>query len=386
MFIKSLRKALILYGNPGVGKTTLIEYLFHYLSKLNLSYNLSGFITKELRIGGERVGFDLIYLKDPSFKLPLARRKDGVSSSQREGPQVGKYIVFMENLNRFVEILESDLSVSQGKSIVFIDEIGKMEAYSEKFINLLENVWGEDLLIATLGLGDHPLLRDWAQRWEALYVKVTPDNREFLKSRLEIEFSRKGKLVVFEGIDGVGKTTIFRRLKEDQAFSDCLFSFEPTLGPYGQRIRTLLINKKASTSELIELFIKDREEHVEKVILPALKKGKILILDRYYLSTLAYQGEEENLLELLKKNETFSPFPDLVLYFELSPEIALKRIAQRGDKESLFEREDYLKKIVQNYSKILPLFNYITLPAWKGVDTLLEEVKVILREMLKPET
>jgi len=261
-----------------------------------------------------------------------------------------------------------------------------MEAYSEKFINLLENVWGEDLLIATLGLGDHPLLRDWAQRWEALYVKVTPDNREFLKSRLEIEFSRKGKLVVFEGIDGVGKTTIFRRLKEDQAFSDCLFSFEPTLGPYGQRIRTLLINKKASTSELIELFIKDREEHVEKVILPALKKGKILILDRYYLSTLAYQGEEENLLELLKKNETFSPFPDLVLYFELSPEIALKRIAQRGDKESLFEREDYLKKIVQNYSKILPLFNYITLPAWKGVDTLLEEVKVILREMLKPET
>lgn len=386
MFIKSLRKALILYGNPGVGKTTLIEYLFHYLSKLNLSYSLSGFITKELRIGGERVGFDLIYLKDPSFKLPLARRKDGVSSSQREGPQVGKYIVFMENLNRFVEILESDLSVSQGKSIVFIDEIGKMEAYSEKFINLLENVWGEDLLIATLGLGDHPLLRDWAQRWEALYVKVTPDNREFLKSRLEIEFSRKGKLVVFEGIDGVGKTTIFRRLKEDQAFSDCLFSFEPTLGPYGQRIRTLLINKKASTSELIELFIKDREEHVEKVILPALKKGKILILDRYYLSTLAYQGEEENLLELLKKNETFSPFPDLVLYFELSPEIALKRIAQRGDKESLFEREDYLKKIVQNYSKILPLFNYITLPAWKGVDTLLEEVKVILREMLKPET
>lgn len=386
MFIKSLRKALILYGNPGVGKTTLIEYLFHYLSKLNLSYSLSGFITKELRIGGERVGFDLIYLKDPSFKLPLARRKDGVSSSQREGPQVGKYIVFMENLNRFVEILESDLSVSQGKSIVFIDEIGKMEAYSEKFINLLENVWGEDLLIATLGLGDHPLLRDWAQRWEALYVKVTPDNREFLKSRLEIEFSRKGKLVVFEGIDGVGKTTIFRRLKEDQAFSDCLFSFEPTLGPYGQRIRTLLINKKASTSELIELFIKDREEHVEKVILPALKKGKILILDRYYLSTLAYQGEEENLLELLKKNETFSPFPDLVLYFELSPEIALKRIVQRGDKESLFEREDYLKKIVQNYSKILPLFNYITLPAWKGVDTLLEEVKVILREMLKPET
>ncbi|MFN3921363.1 MAG: dTMP kinase [Caldimicrobium sp.] len=386
MFLKSPRKALILYGNPGVGKTSLIEYLFHYLSKLNLTYEISGFITKELRENNERIGFDLIYLKDTSFRLPLARRKDLVGYSQRKSPSVGKYIVFVENLNKFVEILERDLTASKERSIVFIDEIGKMESYSEKFINLLENIWEEHLLVASLGKGDYPLLREWAKKKDTLYVEVTFENRDFLKSRLEVEFSRKGKLFVFEGIDGVGKTTIFNKLREDKAFSHFLFSFEPTLGFYGQKIRNLLLNKKATSSELLDLFLKDRQEHVEKVILPALIKGKVLILDRYYLSTLAYQGDEETLLELLKKNETFSPMPDLVLYFELSPEEAIKRITQRGDKKSLFEKEDSLRKIAKNYYKILSLFNYITIPAWKSVETLYEEVRVLLEEFLRGET
>ncbi len=386
MFLSSPRKALILYGNPGVGKTTLLEYLFYYISSLNLNYNLTGFITKELRENGERIGFDLVYLKDPSYRLPLARKRELLSQTHFKKTSVGRYLVFLENLNKFVELIEKDLSTSNIPSLVFIDEIGKMEAHSEKFVSFLEHLWAEDIpLVATLGKGEHPFLKSYAERWNVFYVLVTIENREFLKARLEIEFYRKGKLIVFEGIDGVGKSTLFQLLQREREFSSFLFSYEPTLGIYGQKIRELLKTKKADPYELLEFFLKDRREHVEKLILPALKKGKVLLLDRYYLSTLAYQGEEETFLELLKQNETFAPLPDLVIYLELEPEEALKRIHHRNQTLHLFEREGELKRIAFNYHKILPLFNYEAVSAWKSVETLLEEIKAILKEFLSKD-
>ncbi|MFN4196629.1 MAG: dTMP kinase [Caldimicrobium sp.] len=393
MFLHSPRRALIIYGNPGVGKTTLIFSLYSLLSERLLDYYLTGFITMEVRKNGERVGFDLIYLRDPSLTFPLAKKVNMVGSPSKKMPKVGRYLVFVENLEKFVEIIQRDLEAAKEKVLVFIDEIGKMEAFSEKFSNFLEHLWKEKItLVATLGKGDQPLLKDWSNKWGALYCEVTFENRNFLLERLEAEFFRKGKFIVFEGIDGTGKTTIFKLLQEDRAFKDCLFSFEPTSGTYGQKLKTLLSQKAVAKKniienstiekELLELFLLDRREHIENFILPNLKIGKTIILDRYYLSTLAYQGNEENFLDLLKINETFSPLPDWVIYLELSPEEAIKRVFKRGDEKSIFEKEDELRRIAYNYSQILPLFNYITLPAWKSVDSLFLEVKNLLKELL----
>jgi len=97
--------------------------------------------------------------------------------------------------------------------------------------------------------------------------------------------------------------------------------------------------------EEVETFIKDRKQHVEEVILPALKAGYIVIVDRYYFSTAAYQGArgiDPN--ELIQKNELFAPEPDLLVLLDVDPKEGLKRIKTRGDRANHFERTDTLTR------------------------------------------
>lgn len=386
MFLKGPRKILLLSGAPHVGKTTLIEFLYNQLKDLKLPYHLTGFITKELREEGERIGFDLIYLRDQTLVIPLARRQKFVTSLDKKY-QVGRYIVFPKNLEKMLEIIEGDLSQATLEPFLIVDEIGKMELLSEKFISFIEHLRREGhFFIATLGRGEHPLLKSWSNLEEALHIEVTPENREFLRNRLMIEFHRRGKLFVLEGIDGVGKTTLFQYLREDPDFSSVIFSQEPTLGPYGRKLRKLLTEgKKVSQKELLELFLQDRREHVEKLILPALSQGKTIFLDRYYLSTVAYQGVEiEDLPYLLKRNETYAPLPDLVLYLDLPVPLALKRISGRDLKRSLFEREELLQRIAQNYERILPLFQHLKLSGNRSPEELYREIKGLLVKEISP--
>jgi dTMP kinase len=380
MFLSSPRKALFLFGLPRSGKTTLTEFLFDALSTQPLPLFLTGFITRELREAGERIGFDLIYLRDKTFKLPLARASSQLPKKSPGRPKVGKYTVFPENLEKMIELLEKDL-LSRKNTLIFIDEIGKMESFSEKFTNFLYLLWEKNLkMVATLGKGEHPLLKEWRYKWEALYVEVTPENRDFLKERLILEFVRAGKLIVIEGIDGAGKSTLFEILKKKFSHKNVVFSFEPTQGQHGKILRNLLREAKVDQETLLELFVKDRTEHVEKLILPSLKEGKTILLDRYYLSTIAYQGVHfRELSYLLLKNETIAPLPDLVIYLDIPVKLALERIQKRNKDISLFEREDHLKKISENYAKILPLFNYVSLKGDKPLEELYPEVLHLLK-------
>ncbi|MGC9109237.1 MAG: dTMP kinase [Caldimicrobium sp.] len=381
MFLSSPRKALFLFGLPRSGKTTLTEFLFDALSTQPLPFFLTGFITRELREAGERIGFDLIYLRDKTFKLPLARASSQLPKKSPGRPKVGKYTVFPENLEKMIELLGKDL-LSRKNTLIFIDEIGKMESFSEKFTNFLYLLWEKNLkMVATLGKGEHPLLKEWRYKWEALYVEVTPENRDFLKDRLILEFIRKGKLIVIEGIDGAGKSTLFTILKERFSHKkNIVFSFEPTQGQYGKILRNFLKEAKGDQKTLLELFLKDRTEHVEKLILPSLKEGKTILLDRYYLSTIAYQGVHfRELPYLLLKNETIAPLPDLVIYLEIPINLALERIQKRNKDISLFEREDLLEKISEIYAKILPLFNYKIIKGDKPLEELYAEILALLK-------
>ena len=90
--------------------------------------------------------------------------------------------------------------------------------------------------------------------------------------------------------------------------------------------------------EELGLFLKDRAEHVEQVITPALHKGRVVVLDRYYYSTAAYQGARgANPEEILDENEKFAPLPDLVLLLDLDPTLVTDRISGRGERPDLFE-------------------------------------------------
>lgn len=160
----------------------------------------------------------------------------------------------------------------------------------------------------------------------------------------------RGYLIVFEGIDGAGKSTHCRLLADyltARGFP-VLKLFEPTKGLWGMKIRKLLTEGRGDVGPEEELnwFLKDRKEDVEKNIRPALDQKKIVILDRYYYSTAAYQGALGlDPKRICRENEAFAPKPDRVFLFTVSPEHCLRRIENSRSQKSSFEKLDYLQKV-----------------------------------------
>jgi dTMP kinase len=157
----------------------------------------------------------------------------------------------------------------------------------------------------------------------------------------------QGLFIVIEGIDGTGKSTQSKRLAE--WFRSCgrevVLSREPTDGPWGKKLRESATTGRLSAEEELECFLNDRREHVEMSIKPALDEGKIVILDRYYFSTMAYQGARGfDPAEIRRRNEAFAPQPDLLLILDLSVESAHGRIGARGDTANEFEQRDTLTR------------------------------------------
>ena len=167
-----------------------------------------------------------------------------------------------------------------------------------------------------------------------------------------------GILIAFEGIDGTGKSTQCRMLSElltKMKISNIVIA-EPTKGKWGMKIRKLLLEgrKGISPEEELEWFINDRKEDVEINIQPALNAGKVVLMDRYYFSTAAYQGALGFDPKKIKAdNEKFAPQPDRVLIFHNSPEKSLERIESAREEKSAFERSDYLinvQKIFKSFT------------------------------------
>ena len=160
-----------------------------------------------------------------------------------------------------------------------------------------------------------------------------------------------GLFIVFEGIDGTGKSTQLHLLAEKLRGMGyaVVATREPTDGPYGQKIRELFVDRGAvSREEELELFIADREQHVKEVITPALADGCVVICDRYYLSTVAYQGANGmDPEQILKKNENF-PVPDLAIILEIEPAQGIHRIQkQRNEHPNTFEGEANLQNVAK---------------------------------------
>ena len=164
-----------------------------------------------------------------------------------------------------------------------------------------------------------------------------------------------GFLVVIEGIDGAGKTTQARLLAEkvqEMGFS-VVSSREPTNGRWGKLLKESAKNGRLPPEEELNAFIEDRKEHVAGLIRPHLENGRVVILDRYYFSTVAYQGARGmNVQELMQMNEAFAPEPDLLIILDVEPEIGLRRIHQRGDDANQFELEAALAKAREIFNQI----------------------------------
>jgi dTMP kinase len=158
--------------------------------------------------------------------------------------------------------------------------------------------------------------------------------------------ARRGLLLAMEGIDGSGKTTQVAALASllGQASIPFVATKEPTQGPWGRRIRESAKIGRLAPQQELEAFLLDREEHVADLIEPALREGKVVLVDRYYFSTAAYQGARGLDVEAILRRNAFAPAPDLLVVLDVPPEVGLKRVRDRGDVADKFELADDLTK------------------------------------------
>ena len=200
--------------------------------------------------------------------------------------------------------------------------------------------------------------------------------------------------IVVDGIDGSGKTEIIKLLHNylftRQKKTRILTTREPTDGFYGMKIRKILReekNPRENSAKLIELFLKDRKEHLEKTIEPFLRYSNehelnIVLCDRYYHSTIAFQGAQGlDIKKLIEKNKSFLK-PDIAFILDVEPSIALERIEYR-EKEK-FEQINFLKKVRENFLRLPKLLNenIKIIDASKNIKDVFEDVKKEVDKML----
>ncbi len=160
-----------------------------------------------------------------------------------------------------------------------------------------------------------------------------------------------GVLVNLEGIDGCGKSTQSKLLLEklEGEGEKVIILKEPTKRPHGQKLWDVLHGKrKATNEEILELFVLDRIQHVEEKIQPALDDGTVILMDRYYYSSMAYQVAGGIDVEKIREKHVFAPKPDVVLIFDLPVSVALERVKGHSDADE-FEKEEHLEKVREAY-------------------------------------
>jgi len=198
---------------------------------------------------------------------------------------------------------------------------------------------------------------------------------------------KRGVLIVLDGIDGTGKTTQAKRLLAALRKKgwDSVYFREPSDSKWGSAIkRKAVVAGSLSPAEELDLFQKDRKENVKKNIKPALTGKKAIVLDRYYFSTIAYQGARGiDPGKIRQQNESFAAKPDLVFILDIPPQKGLARIAKSREKIDLhFEREDYLVK-VRDIFRSLEGENIHHIDASRPEDVIYNDIEKIVLSYLK---
>ena len=202
--------------------------------------------------------------------------------------------------------------------------------------------------------------------------------------------------ITFEGPDGSGKSTIIKKVYEkliNDGF-DIVLTREPGGTPIAEKIRDIILDNSnvaldARTEAL--LYAASRRQHLVEKIRPALKVGKIVLCDRFLDSSLAYQGGGRNLgvQNVLNINlfATENTYPDLTLFFDIDPELGLKRVSQ--DKKRVADRldnenENFHEKVYSTFKEIVNTNSQriITIDASKSIEEVTECAYKTIKEKL----
>jgi len=198
--------------------------------------------------------------------------------------------------------------------------------------------------------------------------------------------------IVFEGPEGAGKSTQIQHLAKnlEQAGHELLVTKEPGGTPAGDAIRTTLLNPDLEINPLSEflLYSASRAQLVQDVLIPALAEEKTVLCDRYFASSLAYQGYGRGLqLDFLKdisEKATQGLVPDITLLLDIEPEKGLQRVASRGAKDRLEQADLAFHKRMRNgfleLSKDMP--NWFVVNAEQTVEDLEKDIWSIISDCL----
>lgn len=205
----------------------------------------------------------------------------------------------------------------------------------------------------------------------------------------------KGIFIALEGPDGSGKSTVVNSIKKylEEKNIDFIFTREPGGTSIGEDIRDLIldndnIDMKAETEAL--LYAASRAQHVHEKIRPALEEGKVVICERFLLSSLAYQGIGRNLgIEKVKMINDFGidgTYPDLTLFFHIDPETALLRKTEKikGDRLEL-EGNLFHERVYKGYLDLIEKYpeNVKIIDARESKEMVLEKSILEIERMLK---
>ena len=182
--------------------------------------------------------------------------------------------------------------------------------------------------------------------------------------------------IVFEGIDGAGKTTLASELHK--FFLRRGIKSVLTAEPYDQTLRSTVKGRNLNPWGETFIFLGDRNLHVREFIKPKLEEGFTVISDRFYLSTLAYQGYgrglDLTLLRELNEKATEGLKPDLTFLVDIPVEVALKRIERLRGNTDRFEKREFLQRVREGFLKLAEEENAVILNGERTIYELLGEV------------
>ena len=198
----------------------------------------------------------------------------------------------------------------------------------------------------------------------------------------------KGAFIVFEGADGAGKSSLCKRVAEWLVSKgrDVVLTAEPTHEGIGAFIRSGNAGGISQRTEAL-LFVADRNDHTEK-IMRMVEEGKVVLSDRYFASTVAYQsarldGDASDRDWLIDINRQFIDRPDATILLDIDPEVGLSRVGDRGEEISKFERMDFQKQVRENYLRLAKEFGFNIVDASRSRDEVYMDTIAILEEVIE---
>lgn len=186
----------------------------------------------------------------------------------------------------------------------------------------------------------------------------------------------KGFFIVLEGLDGAGKTTIALMLRDElsKAGIPVLYTYEPTDSEVVKAVKSTYNDLRDAYIDALA-FALDRLIHLKMKVKPFLEKGGVVISDRYYYSSVAYQSASGAPFEWVMEVNRFALKPDVAIYLDVDPTAGLSRKTAVSSRFPEFEQRDFLERVRRAYLRMVEMGLLVYIDSSRPLETVYSDVK-----------